>query len=387
MSRIGRVHLNFEDNMIISLFLLYVIMKPFYFWRSGLPQPADFIFIVLIFIVLLRVDVRRTFSYFARQKIVVLALLFVFWIFTVNSVWTIILSNPRILFPTVFYFYNVMVFIIVLILVHRYGQLFLNKFFLAVVLSVSIQFVLFLAAGGFGGGRETANFNNPNQLGYYGLLALVSVFYVQSKIYINKVFFIFAAAASFTLLLASLSKAAIVSALALLLLHLIFQLTNVRNRMFMIILTIIILVMAIFISGFDLVSITDSSLLDTVNRRLQSIGQDSDDSLEGRGYDRIFDHPEYWIFGSGEGNNSRFTGLLGNNMEFHSTLGNIQVSYGIIGTILFLSILLFSLKRNNYADWYLIFALLVYGLTHNGIRNTLFWILLALLNFTRYENC
>jgi hypothetical protein len=253
----------------------------------------------------------------------------------------------------------------------------MKVFFLAVVLSVSIQFVMFLTAGGYAGGRGTANFNNPNQLGYYGLLALVSVFYVQSKIYINKWFLIFSAVASFTLLLVSLSKAAIVSALVLFPLHFIFQLMNARNRMFMIILTIIIAVMAIFIIGFDLVSITDIPLLEAVNRRLLSIGQDSDDSLEGRGYDRIYDHPEYWIFGSGEGNNSRFAGSLGRNMEFHSTLGNIQLSYGIIGSILFLSILLFSLKQNNYADWYLLFVVLAYGLTHNGIRNTLFWILLG----------
>ena len=298
MRRIVRFKLNLEDKIIISLFIIYVIIKPFYFWRSGLPQPADFIFVVLILMVLLRVDVGKIFSYFYRQKIVVLALLFVFWIFTINSVWTISLSNPRMMFPTVFYLYNVMVFITVLILVHRYGHLFMKVFFLAVVLSVSIQFVMFLAAGGYAGGRGTANFNNPNQLGYYGLLALVSVFYVQSKIYINKWFLIFSAVASFTLLLVSLSKAAIVSALVLFPLHFIFQLMNARNRMFMIILTIIIAVMAIFIIGFDLVSITDIPLLEAVNRRLLSIGQDSDDSLEGRGYDRIYDHPEYWIFGS-----------------------------------------------------------------------------------------
>ncbi len=379
MRRIGRVQLNLEDRIIIFLFILYVVIKPFYFWSSGLPQPADLIFVVLILMLLLRIDVGRAFSYFVRQKIVILALLFVLWIFTINSVWTIILSNPSMMFPTAYYFYNVIVFITVLILVHRYGQLFINIFFLAVVLSVSIQFFLFFAAGGYAGGRGTANFNNPNQLGYYGLLALVSVFYVQSRIHTHRLLFMFATVASFILVLISLSKAAIVSALALLPLHLIFQLGNARNRVFMMILAVIIVVLAIFFIGFDLVSITDSPLLDAVNRRLLSIGQDSDDSLEGRGYNRIINHPEYWIFGAGEGENSRYTGL-GRDMEFHSTLGNIQVSYGVIGTLLFLSILLFVLKPNNYADWYIIFALLVYGLTHNGIRNTLFWMLLALIH-------
>jgi hypothetical protein len=379
MRRFGRVHLNLEDNIIISLFILYVIMKPFYFWSSGLPQPADFVFVILIFMVLLRVDVGSVFSFLMEQKIFLFSLSFVLWIFFINSVWTIILNIPRMMFPTVFYLYNVIVFTTVLILARRYGQFLIKVFFTAVVLSVSIQFFLFLVAGGYAGGRGTANFNNPNQLGYYGLLALVSVFYVQSRIHIHKMLFLFATVASFILVLVSLSKAAIVSAFMLVPLYILHQLGNVRNRLFIITVTVLILITAIFIIGFDLVEISDNPLLDAVNRRLLSIGHDSDDSLEGRGYDRIFDHPEYWIFGAGEGAFHRYAGPLGG--EFHSTLGNIQVSYGLIGTVLFLSIVLYVLKPNNYADWYLIFTILVYGLTHNGMRNTLFWILLACLMF------
>lgn len=375
MKRSGRFQLNLEDNIIISLFILYVIIKPFYFWSSGLPQPADFIFVVLILMLLLRIDLGRAFSFLMKQKIFLFSLSFMLWIFLVNSVWTIILNIPRMMFPTVFYLYNIIVFTTVLILTHRYRQLFIQVFFTAVVLSVSIQFYLFLAAGGYAGGRSTANFNNPNQLGYYGLLALVSILYTQSRIHIHRFLFLFATIASFILVLISLSKAAIVSAFLLMPLHILYQLGSIRNRLFIISVTVLILIVAIFIIGFNLVEISDNPLLEAVNRRLLSIGHDSDDSLEGRGYDRIFNHPEYWIFGAGEGGFHRYTGPLGG--EFHSTLGNIQVSYGIIGTFLFLSILFYALKPNNYIDWYLVFAVIAYGLTHNGIRNTLFWILLG----------
>jgi hypothetical protein len=106
-----------------------------------------------------------------------------------------------------------------------------------------------------------------------------------------------------------------------------------------------------------------------------SIGHDSDDSLEGRGYDRIWKHPEYWIFGAGEGEYYRF----GVGMEFHSTLGNLQVSYGILGLGLFLIMLFLIMRHDRYQNAYIILFLMMYGLTHNGIRNTLLWILLGLL--------
>lgn len=381
MKRIALVQRSLEDNLIIFLFILYVIMKPFYFWSSGLPQLADFIFVVLILMVSLRIDMGKAYIFLSKQRIFLLSMLFVLWIFLVNSLWAIILSNPRIMFPTVFYLYNIIVFTTVLILARRYGQLFIQVFFTAIVLSVSIQFLLFFTAGGYTGGRGTANFNNPNQLGYYGILALTSVFYVQSRIYIHRLLFMYVTVASLILVLISLSKAAIISAFMLVPLHILFQLGNSRNRFFIITVTVLILIASVFIIGFDLVEILDSPLLEDVNRRLLSIGLDSDDSLEGRGYDRIFEHPEYWIFGAGEGAFHRYAGPL--RGEFHSTLGNIQVSYGIFGTLLFLYILFLALKPNSYADWYLIFALLVYGLTHNGIRNTLFWILISAISSKR----
>lgn len=386
MNRLARVSLRLEDKILLSLFVLFIIIKPFYFWRSGLPQPADFIYVLLILMLLLRIDIGNTFKFLFKQQVFILSIVFAFWVFLCNSIWTIILSVPQIMFPTIYYFYNVIVFTTVLILVRLYGELlFIKVFSISVVLSLSIQFFLFLAAGGYTGGRQTINFNNPNQLGYYGLLALVSVFYVQSRIHMHKLSFMFATIASSILILISLSKAAIVSVFMLIFFHFLHQIGNIRNRFFIVTTTLLIVIIAFFLIGFDLLRISDIPLLDAVNRRLLSISKDSDDSFEGRGYDRLYNYPEYWIFGAGEGAPNRYSGSL--TGEFHSTLGNIQLSYGLIGTILFLSILLHVLKPNNYADWYLIMTLLTYGLTHNGIRNTLFWILLGIMAMSKNCKC
>jgi len=122
--------------------------------------------------------------------------------------------------------------------------------------------------------------------------------------------------------------------------------------------------------------VSDNALVKSVKKRLESIGMDNDDSLEGRGYNRIFDYPEYWIFGAGEGEYTRFEGF---QLEMHSTLGNIQASYGLIGLCLFLCFLFLTIRKDLSGSWYIILFIMTYGLTHNGIRNSLFWILIALI--------
>ena len=128
--------------------------------------------------------------------------------------------------------------------------------------------------------------------------------------------------------------------------------------------------------------IQNNSLINSVQRRIQNIGKDSDDNLEGRGYYRIYEYPEYWLFGAGEGEYSRFRY---GEIEFHSTLGNIQVSYGLVGILLFINLMRLALKNDRYRSWYILFMIMLYGLTHNGIRNSLFWILLALMASVQHK--
>ncbi|GBD74301.1 hypothetical protein TEHN7125_2461 [Tetragenococcus halophilus subsp. halophilus] len=120
----------------------------------------------------------------------------------------------------------------------------------------------------------------------------------------------------------------------------------------------------------------ENQLMNSVQERVDSIGEDADDNLEGRGYDRLYDHPEYWISGAGEGAYYRFSK---SNFELHSTLGNLLISYGIVGLSLFVLMILFVLRNDRFRSAYIVLFLMVYGLTHNGIRNSLLWILLALI--------
>ena len=84
------------------------------------------------------------------------------------------------------------------------------------------------------------------------------------------------------------------------------------------------------------------------------------------------------MFGAGEGANYRFVGHGG---EFHSTIGVVQLSYGMIGTLMFILLICISLKTHNFKWWFIIASILTYGLSHNGSRNSMFWILLVLMSY------
>ena len=163
--------------------------------------------------------------------------------------------------------------------------------------------------------------------------------------------FIVGILSSMILVFASLSKAAILSFIGLLFFFFASKSQNKKFKRKLIVIVAIIFLMVGVIDDATSI-IRDNSLINSVYSRIQGIGDDSDDSLEGRGYYRINEYPQYWLFGAGEGEYSRFRHQ---RMEFHSTLGNIQVSYGIVGSLLFIIFMLAALKNNSYRDWYILF--------------------------------
>lgn len=364
-----------SDNFILYLFGLYFILKPFYFWGSGLPQISDLVLLFLMIVFFIKKRFRINFNVGAK-KFIIAGLLFVSYVVLVNLVWALILSSSnRFLINSVYYIYNFFVSLLVIILFTEYKENLYKITYKAIIVSVFIQILMYVISGGFSGGRMAGGFNNPNQLGYYSLLVMSILIFLSNRINVKVKWFILAIFSSLLLAFASLSKASIISSFGLIFF---FILTNNNNRKFKWkVITICVLILLVLTYVYQTTNIIqENQLLQSVQQRINIIGKDSDDSLESRGYNRITEYPEYWIFGSGEGELSRFEST---GMEFHSTLGNIQVSYGIIGLLLFLRILYLSLKNDSFRSWYIIVFIMIYGLTHNGIRNTMLWILLSLL--------
>lgn len=376
-----KVKLNRFEKIILFLYAMYFIMNPFYLWSSGLPQIADFLLIISMILYLF--SLRFKLSIGKHQKsLLMMGLLFVVWIILVNSVWMLKLQvTDRFILSTLFFIYNYMVFLYTMLLANKYGEYLVKIIYAAVIISLIIQLIMYFSQGGFVGGRQTGSFNNPNQLGYYALLMMSFLMFSSSRINVKIRWHLFAIFTSIIFVFSSLSKAAILSGIGLLVFYIFANSSNRRFKKKIIIVALILSVIAGIIYSTTNI-IQDNQLINSVQRRIDGIGNDSDDSLEGRGYYRIYEYPEYWLFGAGEGMYSRFRHQ---SMEFHSTLGNIQLSYGIIGTLLFISIMIMALKRDKYKSWYILVFVMAYGLTHNGIRNSLLWILLALMTFNIKE--
>lgn len=366
------------DKFIFFLFSMFLIIKPFYFWSSGLPQVADIIMVLLIFLYSLSVKFRYPIV-ISTKRILLVCLIYVFYLTMVNLFWMSILQTyDGFLLPSIFFIYNLLVFLMIISLYGKYNLKLLEVTYKAILISIILQFILFIANGGYTGGRLTGSFNNPNQLGYYCLLAASLLMYIGGKIKVKAFWFGAGLIASIVLVFASLSKAAILSMMGLVIFFLINRYRNKKLRRRILLMLLLLSACIVFLNNTTSI-INDSPLLKNVKKRLESIGLDNDDSLAGRGYNRIYDYPEYWLFGAGEGQYTRFEGL---QLEMHSTLGNIQVSYGIIGLSLFLFFLFLSIRNDLSNNWYIILFIMAYGLTHNGIRNSLFWILLALFSLS-----
>ena len=107
---------------------------------------------------------------------------------------------------------------------------------------------------------------------------------------------------------------------------------------------------------------------------------ENDSSLStGRGYSRVWEIGYHFLWGKGEGAYYRFQIMTG--LEVHSTFVNILVSYGLIGFAAYVYLIMKPMlhKGETVRNLACFSGLFLYFFTHNGIRNTLLWILLAVV--------
>jgi hypothetical protein len=214
--------------------------------------------------------------------------------------------------------------------------------------------------------RAIGTFNNPNQLGYFAVCmsSILLLFKLRSEI--STIQYLFFNTVILFLAIVSLSKAAMISIL--------FCIFIYFFRIKLTFWTILFIIFSMILFSY-LLSTSDLLFIN----RLQSIGDDGDDSFSARGYFAFTKGSDYqFLWGLGEqGSNN----ILGH--EVHSTIFNIFNNYGLVGFVLFFILLLSWVKR-VYSTFGLFGVLgivgppMLYGITHNGTRFTLFWLLFSL---------
>ena len=352
-------------SVILAIVGSYIVLKPYYVLPSGLPQIGDLMLIAALPFALLLPD--RCHSEF-QNRFKFSMLIFCAYAALVNIGWAFALMEPRMAMGATYYAFNLSLMIIVLRIGFLHPKATLLTIASAVTVSAGLQAVSVGLTYDAGRLRQIASFNNPNQLGYWSLLSLCLLWSaslcVRIRWYVQApavVCLIYTAAAS-------LSKSALISIAILCLLHFI-------KTPKLILLGLVALVPVYFLMG-------DSMLAERVTGRLQGIGEQQDDTLTSRGYVRILQNPEYALVGAGEGAEYRFSDPgIGEHVdvdhEIHSTFGTIVFSYGIIGTIAF-AVAVWCLYKMSYRGSFLyLFPPFLYGLTHQGLRFSFLWLLMA----------
>lgn len=376
-----------RPDLSLTIWALFLILVPFYFmgkvpvapaeapkWRSftrpqeitikvqgGVAQIADFVMLGLMALVFGALGVRLL---PAHAPIVYVLGGFVCYVALVNLAWGAATDEMSLVYNTLFYVYNFVLFLTALTLYATFKEEFLRVTLHAIAASVFLQVLLSPVAPDKSVFRQALFFNNPNQVGYYAILAATLFFLGSRRFPLSVGYQVCFYAAVIYLNLLCLSKAALAAVAFLLVLVLL-------ERPLTLLLGIGIA--AVVLAGTFLVQDADSGLLSNLTRRMAV--READETWEGRGYDRIWNEPQYLFFGAGEGAYQRFRSVL--NSELHSSLGNLLFSYGLIGLGLF-GYGLFLICRG--ADLRLLLALVptfIFGLFHPGLRFTLFWVLLA----------
>jgi hypothetical protein len=368
----ARVRLQLGDiaaamrDPVLAIWCIYLILTPIYVFKSGLPQPGDMLAILLAPIVLIPWG-RRLFPR-ARVSLRMLWVL-VGYIVVENFIWSLVVGKwdislkKGLWMSPLFYIYNLMIFWTALAMYGRYRQRMLRLtydvlFYSTMAIVVATPLLL------DGKLRQRLLFNSANQLGYHTVLVASVLVIAQRPLRISSMQTSIGLLACTYLSLLSSSKAALGS-LAIL------AGAGVLNKARTVIITAIVGGVLVMFSAPFVKAIDDAEYRIVTDR--------THGFLEERGYDRLWKHPEYLIVGSGEGAYERFhdSTIIGSH-EMHSSFGTMIFCYGIVGFGLFLWFTWASLRGVGLRIWLCLMPAFAFGFTHQALRTTLFWVLLAM---------
>jgi hypothetical protein len=352
----------------------YFVASIFYVFPSGNPQPAEFLLLVTIVATLL-VAWRRL----PYDPVLYIAIaLFSGWIVVVNVVWFFLSPDFVFLRKTSFYLYNAVVFLFVVVAgYHDWQRLKVVIWWSCVIaLLAQLLYLEFLYVGE--GKRATGTFNNPNQLGYWALLVMACLAVVKERNPLG-ILDVLALGAGFYVLMLALSKAAAISGMLLVLLIVAFCRLQ-RASGLVLSVALVLGVLYQIASGGLVERFMSFESVTNLDHRLSTIGESEDDNLLHRGYVRLIQNPQYLAFGAGEGGFERLTQIADKqSKELHSTLGTILMSYGLVGLALFGLLLFVVFGRAPLASIAYLGPVMLYSITHVGVRFSEFWIFLALV--------
>lgn len=362
-----------------AILTVYFALKPVYLAESGFLQVSDVFLILALGCLLLQ---ARGIIHFNQENSSVLKTFFFTIVYQaiINVIWSLVTGDANMNRHVLYYVFNFLAFAGCLYIGQKVGCETVKRAigfgsFLAVI--VTAAGLIFFSGSGI---RSTGFFNNPNQLGYFAVIMLTVIALCKDQM--NKIEIAFVFVISFWSMIASLSKAAILAYFIEVIVLILFYQNNRTTKRLVIEFALLAVVGAaiyfLFYSNNSI--IIRSSVLSSMRRRILLMSEENDSGFSyGRGYARIAEILPHLLWGTGEGAYERFSTMHGT--EVHSTFASLISCYGIIGLTGYLVVFIKCMgkKKQFIQNAVLLSGLFLYALSHNGIRNTLLWIVIALL--------
>ena len=366
--------------LLVCGWLGYITFAPIYIFTSGLPQPADFLIVITAGLAILLFFIKERIIF---NRVFTILCLMVALFFLVNISYFYFYKDIQFLYSSVYYIFNALVFTVTIILFKQNPERVKYWGRYAVFASILIEAVWILVFDSKMIYRETGSFNNPNQLGYWGLLSacyLLILNYGQRMKMIDLFFFLLCG----YIMSEALSRAVMASYALILIVFFIGNYTSTVMKIIMGGVVVFYSFIQVTLLDNPQFLIKNFESIERVLERVESIQTEGGSVLAERGYDRIIENPEFLFFGAGEGAYWRFS-HLGGGIELHSGLGTILFSYGFFGLLLFGCFILTIFQRAPLSFWIILLAIMGYGITHQHVRFTGFWLFLGLsYAMTRY---
>lgn len=359
---------NYESFSISSVcFLLYFLLKPFYVFDSGTLQPGDF-FLVLSFAFLIyeRKKGLRNDDYIYG--------VFLICIILINFIYFHIYHATEFIKSCLYYVFNYMV---ILCFRHfMYDRKWLNGLCVVCKLNLLIQLFIYLFhLGGYWEGtyRYMGTYTDPNQLGFALISTLAILFLLKDKLrYLFVLIDLF-------LIIQTSSSGMLIALLILVSLDCLIMLKKAMDNggisytvLFLIILGIgaVLLLIMLDIIHIDWDHFRLSNKLSGKRSVLQSF-------IDDRALNIAQEHPEFFLFGYGEGFSFH---RYGHQEEMHSTWISLCFYYGILPFCIFLS-WIYSNVRHIKIDAVPVYcAIFLEAFTLVNHRQASFWMIILLAN-------
>lgn len=348
----------------LMIWCLFLLFSPLYIAPSGLPQPSDALVFLLVPLSFAGWDRRLDPS--ANRTLRAL-FWFTAWVAVVNYGWALVLwkwdNLKDFVIHPLFYAFNLAVFASALMLIRRDRGLFLRMSVAVVYLSIGVQVVasFFYRTDLY---RGELFFNSPNQLGYYALLAACMFAMTQRPLGISRLRAGLGVTGCAYLALLSASRASLAGVLVLLV---VLLFSNPRT----------IILASLAAAGLLTLGGPLANAIDAAQHRATHRNNPNITFAEERGYDRIWQYPEYLPIGAGEGVYQRFAKEGERGRELHSSFGSVLFGYGLVGVTLFLVFFVRVIKGSTRRTALMLVPALLYTIAHQGLRFTMFWVVLA----------